>query len=314
MTPRLTIAYLSSRKNPNFAWFSNSLHNQCGGDYSWFDVIFVDHYAPKPEGESERFGYGTLDPEKQMLRFRVAPKPNVWNGPHRLTKEDWFNPANARNTALCLAPDGYIAYVDDLSVLGPKWLTTVRQAMGWNGITLGSYRKVKNLIVENGLVVSYDDYAQGHDSRWGIGRDDASVPCSGNLLFGCSMVAPVEALLTVGGWPEALCGGLGFEDTIMGIALQNAGFKFQYSRSMLTYESEEHHHLDPSFKRSDYGVSPNDKSHAVLGIVENGCRYFENCYEGGIRKMREEVLSGKPFPIVQNPRHEWFTGTPLEEL
>jgi hypothetical protein len=66
-------------------------------------------------------------------------------------------------------------------------------------------------------------------------------------------------------------------------------------------------------KKTDKGVSPNDKSHAALNIA-NGTKYFENYYEGGIRKMREEVLSGKPFPIVQIPDRDWYDGQLLSEM
>lgn len=307
MIPQITIAYLTCRVDPNLNWFIDSIKRQNSGSLEGIKLIVVDHHANSP---NRRTMLG-IDDDSITL---VEPKPNVWNGPFKLTKEDWFNPASARNTALCLCETSHLCYVDDLSIPSPTWLLNVKQACTSNLITLGSYRKIKNAVVENGFVCSFDNYPQGHDSRFAAGMDNASVPCGGEWLFGCSLVAPVEALLTVGGWPESLCGGLGFEDSIMGLALENAGFKFQYSRSMLTYESEEHHHLDPSFKRSDYGVSPNDKSHAVLNIAQSGCRYFENCYEGGMRKMREEVLSGKPFPIIQCPDREWYTGRLLSEL
>lgn len=307
MSEHLTICYLTSRQDPKLIWWLDSLANQLHelGDIK-LKIVVVSFYK--------------LDISEQFLQLAarndilfVQPKPCVWQGEHRLTKEDFFAASNARNTGLCLAPDGWIVYCDDLSVLSPEWVKNVRQSMTWNGVTLGAYKKVKDLVVERGIIKSFTPYPQGVDSRWNMGSDGGSVNISGEFLYGCSLLAPVELLLQVGGWPE-YADGMSFEDVLMGLAMSNCGIKFRYNRNMLTVESEEHHHLSKQFRRDDYGVSPADKSHSALNIARNGCRYHENYYLGGIRKMREEVLSGKPFPIVGNPVNEWFTGKLLSEL
>jgi len=205
--------------------------------------------------------------------------------------------------------------VDDLSVLCPGWLLNVRQSMAFNGITLGTYRKVKNLVVEKGEIISWDkEWTGGQDSRRHAGSKDGSIACPGDMLFGCSLVGPVEAFLSVNGWPEDLCDGLSSEDYCMGIAMANAGWAFKYNLNMMTLESEEHHHIEPPFKRSDYGVSPNDKSHAALNIAKSS-KFFPNSFgEGGIRELRRKALSGEPWPIPSAPDREWWTGKLLSEL
>lgn len=308
MSQHLTIAYITARKDSKVEWFLDSLENQLDSDILKLRVIIVDFFADS----SDYFHC------KRLHVLRTPPKPCVWQGPNRLTKENWFCAANSRNTSLCLAPEGYIAYVDDLSVLMPGWLTNVRQSMDWNGITLGAYRKVKNMVVKNGLVESFDKtWSGGRDSRWSFGSPNGSVPCNGDMLFGCSLVAPVEALLTVGGWPE-MCNGLGFEDVIMGQVLENAGFQFRYNRNMLTFESEEHHGIEPSLRRDSFEKHPHDttdKAHAVLNMAKGGMTSFgDNYYEGGIRKLRNEVLSGNPFPVTRIPEHCWHTKKHLSEL
>lgn len=305
MNQHLTIAYITSRKDCKLEWFLSSLKNQINSD-DVISIVIIDFYMT----EKAKILFSSVPGSIAVVHS--APKPCVWQGPHKLTKEDWFAASNARNTALCLAPDGWICYVDDLSVLMPGWLNAVREAVAGNYIALGAYKKVKNLVVENGEVKSYEEYPAGVDSRWGFGKDNEAVPATGGMMYGCSVAMPVEGLLTIGGWPEYV-DGLSSEDYICGLALQNVGYKFKYDRRMLTLESEEHHHLEPSLKRSDYGTSPLDKSHAALNIAMSA-KYFDNYYEGGMRKMREEVLSGKPFPVVNNPQHEWFTKTPLSEL
>lgn len=319
------------RGQPRIEWFLASLVNQISLEDN-IKVVVVDyHFKLNPDRinresvaerrlsfleQSERF------PSLNEKMWGCSPKPCVWQGSHRLTKVDWFAASNARNTGLCLAPDGWIAYVDDLSVLMPGWLKAVRESMVGHYIVLGAYKKVKKLVVENGIAKSYEEFPGGIDSRWPCGNDNAPVPASGGMMYGCSVAMPVNALLTIGGWPE-YCDGLGSEDYVCGLALQNAGYEFKYDRRMLTLESEEDHHNGPVFRKEDWhfengipvtgGNGRDDKSHAALNIALSS-KYFENYYEGGIRKMREEVLSGKPFPVLNNPQHDWYTKIPLSEL
>lgn len=314
MTPHLTIAYITARKDPKIQWFLDSLENQIqqfAGERCDGQIIIVDAYSNERKLQDQLNGFFKAG----WLIKHVSVKPCVWQGEHRLTKENWFAASNARNTALCLAPDGYIAYIDDLSVLCPGWLLNVRQSMAWNGITLGTYRKVRNLVVEKGEIMSWDkEYLGGQDSRRNYGSKDGAVPCNGDMLFGCSLVGPVEAFLSVNGWPEDLCDGLSSEDYCMGIVMENAGWKFRYNLNMMTMESEEHHHIEPPFKRSDYGVSPNDKSHAALNIARSS-KFFPNSFgEGGIKELRRKTLAGEPWPIPKSPDREWFTQTLLSEL
>lgn len=303
----LTIAYLTSRHDPKIEWFQASLKRESRQHPDLkFQVVVVDFFATSrhPLQLSQPAGW-----------IHCAPKPTVWQGPYRLTKEDWFAASNARNTALCLAQDGHIAYVDDLSVLLPGWLSRVVEAMKSDVITLGAYRKVRDLVVaENGDIVSFTDYPAGHDNRYGGGSDEAPVSCGGDWLYGCSLVAPVEAFLEINGWPE-ICDGMGFEDCIAGIMLEKQGWAIEYDRRMMTYESEELHHVGQVMKRSDFGVSPNDKSHALLKMAQQGDGTHPGFFgPEGIRGLRRHVLGGGLFPVVGIPEHEFFTGTLLRDL
>lgn len=300
----LTIAYITSRKNSRFEeWFIPSLLRQLGGDRP--RIIKIDRHATAPETRE----IGGLE----VLIH--PPKPSVWSGPHRLTKDqDWFSAASYRNTALCLCHYSHIAYVDDLTVAGPNWWQAVKQAAHLDDtITCGLYQKVRNLVVENGIPVSYEQPASGIDNRMQIAHDDDG-PCKGEWLYGCSLVASVEALLSVDGWPSAICDGMGFEDCLMGIVLENAGYKFRFDKRLFTLESEEAHFEEPPMKRSDYGVSPDDKSHRALNIAKQSKTFDNGFGEGGIRALRERVLAGEAFPVKGTPDREWYTGTLLSEL
>jgi hypothetical protein len=295
----LTICWLTNRRDHKAEWFLDSLHRELGGDYSNVRIIMID---PRQSAGCVR-------------ALCVPPKPSVWQGPHRLTKEDWFCASGCRNTGLCYAPDGYIAYADDLAVLLPGWLQSVREAMTENYIVCGAYQKVNQLVVERGEVKSFTPIEGSVDSRWRWGLDHRAVPCDGNFLYGCSAAFPVEALLSINGWPEDLCDGMGFEDCLTGHVLENAGYDLRYDRRMKTLESDELHFVETPLKRCDFGVHPKNKTHAALKIAKESKR-FENpsLGPGGIRALREKVLAGEPFPVPTGPTVEWFTGKPLGEL
>lgn len=311
----LTIAYVTSRKEPMFNWFLDSLKRELNGNYSDVKLVVVSKWLD----EQFKFAGG-----ETWNVINVKPKPSVWQGDYRLTKDDWFAAANARNTALCLAPDGYIAYVDDLSVLVPGWLNSVRDAMNGGYIVCGAYKKVKNLEVDNGVIKNYEEYPAGNDSRWQY-ANGSPCPAEKGWLFGCSCAMPVEALLTVNGWPE-IADGVGMEDCCLGTTLVNAGYKMMYDRRMLTLESQEHHHVEPALRREDWhfengkpvvgGNGSDDCSHALLNLAL-GSKRFEYDVGGGfkdIRELRQHILNGGEFPIRKSPEHHWYAKIPLSEL
>lgn len=222
--------------------------------------------------------------------------------------EEW---KNARNTAICLADDGYLAFVDDLSVPVPGWLNALKESVAANRAVCGAYQKVRSLVVSEGEVVSFTEHQAGMDAR--PGRTDASVPCPGGHFYGCSCGAPLEAFLQPGGYPE-ICDGTGYEDCVMGQMITRNGWPMVYDKRMKTFESEELHHVGTPLRREDPGVSPNDKSHAILRIL-GGVREHPGYFgPSGIRGLRNRVRCGEPFPIMSHPDREWFTGRPLSEL
>lgn len=304
----LTICYCTSRKDPKLEWFLDSLDRELVGVVLKNQVVVVDF---------NHVGPADLAAYKGLFFWRLSPKPTVWQGPGRLTKRDFFAPSNARNTGLCYAPDGWIAFVDDLSVLMPGWLNCVREAVDGNYIVAGRYQKVKNLVVKDGVVDFFDPFDLGLDvrMRWMTERGHAMSPraTGGEWLFGCSFAAPVEAMLTVGGFPE-IADGLGGEDYMTGIALERQGHTIKYDPRMMTLESEELHHVGEKMVRYDKGKSPNDKSHAALAMVHNGMKYFENYHPGGMRALRQHILAGGEFPPCIIPAHDWFDSMPLSEM
>lgn len=322
----LNIAWLTSRKDCCFEWFAESLKRETGGDFSGIKVIVVDFWSqvmPHLNWTQDDVNKRAYVFHSHIPALHTPPKPTPHQGPYRLTKNDYFAAANARNTALCYANEGWIAYADDLSVLMPGWLSAVREAMRENRITCGAFRKVKKMKVAVGKLVDFEDHPSGWDSRWKYGDDTKAVEAAPNWLFGCSLVAPVEAFMKINGWPEMSDStGIGMEDCHTGIALGNNGYKLWYDRRMLTYESEEHHHNQFTMLRVDkrgksilpIGDHPNEKGHFLVNNLKKAKRFTNYFEEGGIAALRQKILSGKPFPNVVLPDSDWFDGTKLSEL
>lgn len=242
----------------------------------------------------------------------VPPKPNVWQGTFRLTKDHWWAACIARNTAIALAKHDYIVFCDDLSVILSGWWDAIQASRKPDRIICGAYQKVKQLVVEEGKVISYEGFVAGRDHRMSYVKY-VPFPCDGGWLYGASFAAPTEALLMVNGFDENAA-SLSSEDYLLGIRLVNAGYKLFYDTRMMTFESEEGHHSGPAIKRKDKGISPDDKSHAILNAAK-GSKYAPNYFgPGGLRALREHMLAGGEFPIMQIPTHDWFDGQPVSEF
>lgn len=303
----LTICWLTSRREGCWNWFNQSLRREVATDPEGWDgirVVKVDFHAPK------------VTRYKRLTE--TPPKPTVWQGKYKLTKHDYFCASNARNTGICFAPDGWIAYVDDLSILMPGWLASVREAMKHNYIVCGAFRKVLKLnMTMPGADAKYEDHPNGKDSRW---KDTGRVlrDCPPNWLFGCSMAAPINAFLRINGWPE-LCDstGVGCEDCLTGHALAASGHHLKYDQRMFTLESEERHHKEKAMLRMDKGKigTPDSKSHALVRLLGNVDR-FENDFGPfpDLAALRQHILSGGDFPVIGRPTHDWYDGVPLREL
>lgn len=316
----LTIAYVTARRDCRFQWFAESLKRQVNGDWSEIKVVVVDFWSQEmsdwPLSEVGKRAYLF---HETIPCLHTPPKPCVWSGPHRLTAKNYFTACNSRNTALCYAMGSHIAYVDDLSVLAPGWLDAAREAMKEGYIACGAFRKVNNMVVKDGLLESFDDHAVGHDSRWNNGVEGKAVDCPANWLFGCSAVLPIDALLKVNGWPEAVCDSTGIagEDSLLGVVLKNTGHSFKYDRRLMTHEAEDLHQQVPVLARDDKGDigTPNSKSHAAVRMLLHA-KYCDNDFSPfpDLAALRQHILSGGQFPIPQNPRHCWYSSAALSEL
>jgi len=327
----LSLSYITNRKLCEIRWLVESLARQIQPNE--IDALIIVDFWCQPMLKD---GWSDMDVMVRKLGIRgvfeeaelgeklvhVPPMPNVWSGPHRLPKDNWFSAAASRNTSILYCPSEFLAYVDDLSVLSPSWMRCVRDAMWSKYIALGSYRKVRELVVEKGVIKSFEsptakktvngvevEFHPGDDTRLGQVTQDVT-PCHGGWLYGCSLAGPLELFLKVNGWP-AYCDGLSSEDCCMGACLQNSGADLRYDRRMMTLESEEGHGRECGFKKADKGPlgTESDKSHCAIRIAERSTRFDSNPFD--IRKLREDTLARKPLPLPTGVTNDWFDSEPI---
>jgi hypothetical protein len=345
-----SIIYVTNRKNPRWKWFVDSLCRQADFEQRrYLQIVFVDSHLWRP-GLSRSIDKSTLgfddphfhDPDRRVELelvvnnrldyLHIPPIPNVYEGPFRLVKESWFAASNSRNTGFVVAKYPQVIFIDDLTVLGPQWLDQALHSAHHGYIVAGMYKKVKNLVVEDGKPVSFDEFPEGRDSRWDYGSDGGIVPWEGSI-YGCSFGVPLERALEIDGFEMACCGS-GNEDSDFGIRLRRSGGKVFLNRNMFTMESEEDHHTEENKSKAtrdrrevlrsnlpaayDSYRIPNEaekymSDHVLINRVINEAR-ITPILPQNLRGIREKFLRTGLVDIPFGPALDWRTDEPLSSL
>lgn len=299
----LTIGFCTSRKEPRFEWFFDSLNAQGGSDC---DVVVVDLH----HGTPERFDRVTAASKTFPRVWHVPPKPTVFQGSHRLTQSDWWAVSNSRNTALCLTRGEYVVWVDDRCVLQPKWLQGVREAMSGNYGLCGTYEKRVDMKVENGAIV-HGGTVIGEDCRKSHAKGKI-IRAYREWFFGGTLGMPTEWALSINGFDERM-DSLSMEDVMCGIHLYNGGYMVRHDPRVFIIEDRTPSELGEPMKRSSKERWPHDeqdKTHEALrrfGKQNRADHYWD------LRAIRERALRGEPFP-VGGPVTDWYDGQPISEM
>lgn len=304
MIKSLTVVYVTARHEPKTEWFLDSLHRETGGDYSNTKIVVVNSFLEQPYNIEKRVFDGSI------VRFKhVPPKPTIWQGKSRITKEDWWAKCNALNTGIALCDTEWIAFVDDRSVLSHGWLQCVQDSMIHNYAVCGSYEKRSNMKVENGDIVDPGELL-GQDIRTQRG-----FPVKTSDWYGGSGALPLEWCLRVNGWPERICDGLGFEDIAFGILIRNNHLELRYDSRMRIIEDRTPTEIGGALKRASK-PSPNEdkyqaKDYRILSIMGESTT-SGNSYD--LTTLRRKTLAGEPFPSPSDPHTDWFDGQRIEEM
>lgn len=292
-----------------FEWFTDSLARL--DNSSEVRIIAVDLFA-STRNITRYKGPWTPTSKGEVMDAKIvvtSPKPNVWQGTHRLTKENWWAISNARNTATCLCKTEWIAFCDDRCVLAPTWLQGVRDAMEGDYAVAGSYEKRSGMKVENGAITDHGVLI-GTDFRNPDRMIKQPYKTYGGDWYGCTSAAPMEWVLEQNGHAE-LCDSLGLEDVVFGNMLMLNNHITVFDSKMKIIEDRTPEHCKDMPKRTDKGLSPHDRSHALLDRLAGRKRCDDQI---DLRAERERVLRGEPWTIPTGPVADWYDGQPLGEM
>jgi len=288
---KATIVYVTGRKEPHLDWAVEDLQRQMS-DKDELHLVVVDALDRS---------LAALGVAASALRFRSAvvtpPKPNIWQGPHRVTSVDWWANSNSRNTGIVLCKTDYVAFLDDRCHLGPRWLETVRVAE----------KKRRSVVVG-----TYDRHEDGKltvDHRRQL-CPDGKRDCGGGWLYGCTLALPLAWCLECNGFEEG-CDGLSGEDYIFGFMLGNNGHRIDFTPSLFVSLERSDAHGN-TYVRVDKGTSPNDKSHAALDRFKKRKRTE---FTPDLTKMRDDLARGGAFPIPDpaGDYRDWYDGTLIRD-
>lgn len=288
----LTLCVTTSRYEPRYDWL--------------LDSLLLGKLIPEGLKLLAIDLHHTLRVEAAPYFKIVPPMPNPWQGDYRQTKQDCWAKATALNTALCYCDTDWIAFVDDRSVLSPSFMLAIQEAMDRDYAVCGTYEKFTDLEVVGGSVVGGN--LCGKDPR----ATGKSFPraCPGNHWFGCCNALPLNWALDVNGYDEA-SNGMGYEDTPFGMMLKKQNRPIMFDERMAVIQDRTPAASQPVVLRSDPGNSPNDKSHALLKLLENRDTTTNS---HSLRDLRERLKTGEGFPIPAPNQHDWYTGQILSEI
>ena len=288
---RVTVVYITGRPDPRLDWAIGDLDQQIRpGDE--VHLIVVDALA---RSASQLVA---VAPTKIKSIIVTPPKPNIWQGPHRVTSVDWWAKSSASNTGLVLCKTDFIAFLDDRCHLGPRWLETVRAAEHKrSSVIAGSYDK-------------HEDGRITIDHRRGL-CPSGKRNCGGEWLYGCTFALPLEWCLEVNGFEEG-CDGLSAEDYTFGAMLQNSGRRVDFEPSLFVTLERSFQHGN-TYKRLDKGSSPNDKSHAAKARF---CSRKRTEFTPDLRVLRAAIAQGGSFPIPDpnGDYRDWYDGAPIRGM
>lgn len=303
----LTIVYTTARREPRTEWFFDSLARQVKPGEQ-IDTIVVDSFLDQERGEEMCRLFDANENLRPLNFWRTRPKPTVWQGERRLTREDWWAKSNANNCGIILCETPWIAFVDDRSVLGPGWLQAIREAQDKEYAVCGSYEKHSNLQVKDGVVTGSSEL---------LGADTRSPGCYPfDSFYGGSGALPLEWCLAVQGFSENICDGLGSEDSMFGVTLRNSGFPIRYDSSMRIIEDRTPGQLDGALKRADKNshLGQQAKSWTIVRAFK-GQTTSQNSFD--IRNLRDRVLlNGESLSDIppSGSDRDWYDNQKISDM
>lgn len=211
----ISVGLCTGRKNPRFQEMADSLYVQIqetGVPVEWVVCDMQLWYMQDRRDQLAEAVRGRFPVQ------HIEPKPNVWQGPHRLTSKDYWGVSNARNTVFAHVKYDLVALHDDCTIFGPGWLKQLYAAGSSKRVSVaGGYKYFKlGTVVQDGRWVSGEFETPGDHRMLEI---PSLAPCPGNYLFGANMFVPLWVILETNGLEELMDGSGGLEDCEFGVRL-----------------------------------------------------------------------------------------------
>lgn len=280
---KISICTITARAEPCYDWLLDDLARQRLPE-DVLEIVIIDFY--------NRSADILVGPRPIPVRV-YAPKPCPWQGPQRVTTQDYHAIANARNTALCLASYGYVAFVDDRSHLEAGWLPAARAGFRKMAAICGPCDKRK-------LDGELFDHRRALCPKGKRG-------CGGGWFYGGNFAAPLEWLLEVNGHEEGTDPS-GCQDYVMGCMMANRGRRIDFVASMGVQQDR---CVTPSHP---FPVPRSETKHAAINA-----RFLNKIrteMTPDLRAMRYAVQRGQPFPMhgMTADTLDWHSGVRVGDM
>lgn len=210
------------RKDPQMKKMADSLVNTAAflpKGVPW-ELIFIDGQIWYQKNRKEEFA------EAVAGRFQFtheAPKPTIWQGPHRLTQKDCWDKNNASNTGLVYANYSCVLFSDDCTVFDDHWMVEHYRFLTSEKpiATCGPYKYVYagTSKVENGRLVA-GKFEEPGDHRLGFTQGFPIRAMGGGWMYGGNSAARLEHCLQINGFDEIMSGAGGLEDCEFGVRIE----------------------------------------------------------------------------------------------
>jgi hypothetical protein len=320
MKNKLSIIYVTARRQPKFEWFVETLISQYPDGDVIDQIVFIDTFIDYEANRKEALEKIVNNRFKYL---HIAPKPSIWRGKHRKTKSNFFDASGSRNTGFLVAEHNHIVFIDDLSALNEGCLEYHRKAAEQKIIFCGAYDKVSDIIIENNKIKSYKK--NNKDGRITHQLTDDNLAIGGGWIFGQNISFPMEYIFKINGYDEYLA-RRGCEDCNIGVRLELAGYKdlMFYNKNCLVIEDELLHYTQENIvddlyckRRWKTDEIKNENVNSFMGLTMNDIEakhlykdknFYPIDKEFNLIKERDLYSSQKIFKSVDDLTYTDYDG------